>query len=42
MFYNIKKGSIKQGKAQIGYIRFGKGSKVLVLIPGLSLSEEKF
>lgn len=39
MFYNIKKGSIKQGKAQIGYIRFGKGRKTLVLIPGLSLKD---
>ncbi len=37
MFYNIQKGSIKQDESETGYISFGKGKKILVIIPGVSL-----
>ena len=35
MLYNAKNGSITLGKATMDYIRFGKGARVLVMLPGL-------
>ena len=36
MFGNIKIGSIPIGESQMQYVVFGKGSRPLVIIPGLS------
>lgn len=35
MFYNAKNGNINIGNTDMDYISFGKGDKVLVMIPGL-------
>jgi len=36
MFKNAKNGNVKIGDTDMDYISFGKGDKVLVMIPGLS------
>lgn len=35
MLYNAKNGTIQIGNAEMDYIRFGTGGKVLVMLPGL-------
>lgn len=35
MFYNAKNGCLKIDDTEMEYIRFGKGSKKLIMIPGL-------
>ena len=35
MFYDAKDGTITLGEAQMEYIRFGRGARVLIMLPGL-------
>ena len=35
MFFNAKNGVLKQENTQMDYIRFGRGERVLVILPGL-------
>jgi hypothetical protein len=35
MFYKAKNGNIKIGDTDMDYISFGKGEKILIMIPGL-------
>ena len=35
MLYNAKNGTIPIGNAQMDYIRFGTGGRILVMLPGL-------
>ena len=35
MLYNIKNGTLYIGESTMDYIRFGTGSRVLVMLPGL-------
>ena len=36
MLWNAKDGSVGAGGAEMDYVRFGKGEKQLVILPGLS------
>ena len=35
MLYNAKNGTVRIGESEMEYIRFGKGKRVLVMLPGL-------
>ena len=35
MLYNAKNGALKMGETTMDYIRFGTGSRTLVILPGL-------
>jgi len=35
MLYKAKNGTLKAGDMTMDYIRFGTGSRVLVMLPGL-------
>lgn len=41
MFYHAKEHTLKMGNTQMDYISFGKGTKPLILIPGLSFNRVK-
>ncbi len=41
MLYHAKSGSVKVNHTHMDYVSFGKGSKVLVLIPGLNVKGVK-
>jgi pimeloyl-ACP methyl ester carboxylesterase len=41
MFWNLKESSVKIGRGNIDYAVFGKGSRPMVIIPGLTLRDVK-